>query len=119
MTPCKARWLRQKEILVPTIIYGASDDLIEVDGSIREEFSAYDSDPQYLAFSNGVVLKIWYDDEGLWRIQPRANHGLVTIDLAIGEDADRREDGSSGYSDRATIPDATWVVLGSHFEATR
>ena len=99
-------------------VYGASDDLIEVNGAISEEFNpAHDDEPSYLGFSNGVVLKVTYDDEGLWRIQPRANAHLVTIDFAIGEDAPRREDGSSGYSDRATIEDAAWVVFGDRFEA--
>jgi hypothetical protein len=103
-----------------TTIYGASDDLIEVDGAIREEFNPSDGEPSYLAFSNGVVLKVTYDDEGMWRIQPRANAHLVTVDFAIGEDADRREDGSSGYSDRATMTDpVSWVVFGDRFEAAR
>jgi hypothetical protein len=102
-----------------TSIYGASDDLIEIDGAISEEFNPGD-EPSYLGFSNGVVLKVTYDDEGIWRIQPRANAHLVTIDFALGADADRRDDGSSGYSDRATIGgDISWVVFGDRFEATR
>lgn len=101
-----------------TIVYGASDDLIEIDGAIREEFNPND-EPSYLGFSNGVVLKVTYDNEGIWRIQPRANHHLVTIDFAIGDEAPRREDGSSGYSDRATMEDVSWVVFGDRFEAAR
>jgi len=38
-------------------VYGASDDLIEIKGDIREEFSRYDSEGDYLAFSDGTVLK--------------------------------------------------------------
>ena len=103
-----------------TTIYGASDDLIEVDGQVSEEFNPRDGEPAYLAFSNGVVLKVIYDDEGLWRIQPRAGAEQVRIDFAIGGDAERREDGSSGYSDRATIDgDVAWVVFGDRFEAAR
>lgn len=101
-----------------TIVYGASDDLIEVEGGVSEEFSPAMDEPAYLAFSNGVVLKVVYDDEGLWRIQPRANAHLVAIEFAIDVDAERREDGSSGYSDRATIEaDVAWVVFGSGFAA--
>lgn len=41
-----------------TTIYGASDDLIEVDGDITEEFDAIEQHPYYLGFSTGVVLRI-------------------------------------------------------------
>jgi hypothetical protein len=52
-------------------IYGASDDLIEVEGDIREEFSAYcEEDTKFLiALSDGTLLKMWYDEDGIWRIQ--------------------------------------------------
>jgi hypothetical protein len=51
-------------------IYGASDDLIEVEGDIREEFNVYpENDTRYLiAISDGTLLKMWYDDDGIWRI---------------------------------------------------
>lgn len=104
-----------------TTVYGASDDLIEVTGPVGEEFNHYDAgEPAYLGFSNGVVLSVTYQQDGMWWIRPRAGHDLVTIDPALGEDANRREDGSSGYSDRATIAgDVTWVVVGDRCEVTR
>ena len=51
-------------------IYGASDDLIEVEGDIREEFSAYldDGKSKVLAFSDGTLLRMVYDHDGIWRI---------------------------------------------------
>ena len=50
-------------------IYGASADLIEVDGDYREEFNHYDScddnaKPAYLAFADGTVLSITYGAGG-------------------------------------------------------
>jgi len=48
-------------------VYGASDDLIEIEGDIREEFNVYD-DERYLAFSDGTVVKVWYDEDGIWRV---------------------------------------------------
>ena len=52
-------------------IYGASDDLIEVEGDIQEEFNVYpEDDTRYLiAVSDGTLLKMWYDEDGIWRIQ--------------------------------------------------
>lgn len=105
--------------MTDTVVYGASDDLIEVVGLCGEEFNPSSDESSYLAFSNGVVLKVTYDNEGIWRIQPRTNHHLVRIDFADGPDAPRREDGSSGYSDRATFGECVWVVFGDRFEAAR
>lgn len=99
------------------IVYGASDDLIEVEGSVGEEFNPTDGTTSFLGFSNGVVLKVTYDDEGIWRIQPRAGHHLVNIDFALGEDADRRPDGKPGHSDIATFEGpVSWVVFGDRLE---
>ncbi len=53
-------------------IYGASDDLVEVDGDIVEEFNPSGDDPSYLGFSDGTILKIAYDNDGIWRIVPVA-----------------------------------------------
>lgn len=99
-----------------TVVYGASDDLIEIGGHLSEEFGAYDSDPRYLAFANGVVLKITYDSEGVWRVQPRAGADRVEIVFARGEDEPRDADGVAGYSDKAVILNAgSWVVVGDSF----
>lgn len=85
-------------------VYGSSDDLIEVEGDIREELTAIES-PSYVALSNGVALKLRYDEDGCWRINLVAGSG-VTITPADGPDSDN-------YSDRATVDgDVTWVVHG-------
>lgn len=56
---------------MPTVlVHGQSDDLIEVEGDLREEFSAYDIS-KYLHFDNGTILKIGHDvvkDKG-WHIE--------------------------------------------------
>lgn len=54
-----------------TTITGASDDLIELDGQIREEFNYYTRNEEggaLLAFSDGTLLSIKYDNDGIWRI---------------------------------------------------
>jgi hypothetical protein len=91
-------------------IYGASDDLIEIEGDIREEFDHYDEDnPFYLAFSDGTVLSVNYNNDGFWRINR----------LAIGSaEYSKREgmDESDDYSDIATLKgDIKWVVGGKNF----
>lgn len=93
-------------------VYAASDDLIEVEGDIREEFSTIDLPGGLLggllAFSDGNVLRITYTVSGVWRISPVA-YGLgdVAIEAAPENDEDN-------YTDRATIDgQLKWVVLGS------
>ena len=67
-------------------VYGASDDLIEVEGDIREEFTAlfdcHDNVGGILAFSEGTIVRIVYDIDGIWRITP-IRYGDFTIDIKI------------------------------------
>lgn len=90
-------------------VFGASDDLIELEGSIREEFSPSDADePTYLAFSDGTVLSVLYAKDGCWRVN------RVAIGTAQYEKVEAKGDDSPDYSDRATLTgDLRWVVLGT------
>jgi hypothetical protein len=91
-------------------IYGASDDLIEIDGDIREEFNHYnEDDPFYLAFSDGTALSINYNNDGFWRINR----------LAIGSAEYSKHEGmyeDGDYSDIVTLKgDIKWAVGGKNF----
>ena len=90
-------------------VYGYSDDLIEVEGAVREEFPWPSGEPAVLAFSDGTVLRIIYDDEGVWRISPLVRgSGEYSLTQGVDEDSD--------YSDRATLRgDITWVVVGKNW----
>lgn len=92
------------------VVYGASDDLIEIDGEIRGEFGHYsdDGEPAFLAFSDGTILSVLYDAVGFWRIN-RAVAGSATYSKTEGTDGD--ED----YSDVARLTDHSIkaVVFGS------
>ncbi len=95
-------------------VYGASDDLIEIDGAIREEFGYDDYDDNsdhngdLLAFSDGTVLRIRRDHAGVWRITPAARGAAdLRVDQAPEDDDDNR-------TDRATLTgDIRWVVHGT------
>lgn len=50
-----------------TLVTGASDDLIELRGNLHEEFDAYDCDGGGIAFSDGTLLNVRYDEDGIWR----------------------------------------------------
>jgi hypothetical protein len=91
-------------------IYGSSDDLIEIDGDISEEFYALsEDDGGLLAFSDGTLLRIAYDNDGMWRISP------VLVGSAIYEMV-QATDPDDDYSDHAWLTgDIEWVVLGSKY----
>ena len=90
-------------------IYGASDDLIEVEGSIIEEFNPPYNKPARLVISvDGATyasLRIEYDpdDTGEWRISSDTASAPVSISAARGEDEGEDEHGCPGYSDLATV----------------
>lgn len=88
---------------------GASDDLIEVDGDIREEFNYLKNDEDdgaVLGFSDGTVLRIKFDadGDGNWRITPLIRGtAVLEIEQTTGEDG----------TDVATLDgEVGWVVHG-------
>ena len=97
-------------------IYGASDDLIEVEStSFRaEEFNVYldgADDTLILAVSDGTVLRVRYDEDGIWRFTPLVV-GSANVDFKVAAYA-----GDKGtYTDRVTLTgeNLSWVVLGTH-----
>lgn len=92
-------------------VYGASDDLVEVEGDIREEFNPSGNGPSYLAVSDGTVLRIIYD--GIWHID-RIKVGASSIKKHNATDEDK------DYSDVVTLTGESpfdWVVFGDRFEA--
>lgn len=97
------------------VVYGSSDDLIEIDGAIREEFgpSGDDGEPDYLAFSDGTVLSIAYSKDGFWRVN-RVASGSAAYAKKEGDDVD------SNYSDRVALTgDIRWCLFGTHFEKVK
>jgi hypothetical protein len=88
-------------------VHGASDDLIEIDGDIVEEFGAYNPPDSLIAFSDGTVLRVVYSAAGIWRITPVATGSAkLTIDQV--------SEAEPGDSDLATLAgDVSWVVRGS------
>lgn len=98
-------------------VYGSSDDLIEVEGDLNEEFSLVDhhDEGDLLGFSEGTVLRITYPPSGVWRIT------LVHQGRAHVQVTQAPEDNDANYSDRAelvladydTVTPIAWVLHGT------
>jgi len=93
------------------VIYGASDDLIEVaaSGFRDEEFNVYadGTEQVLLAVSDGTVLRVRYDEDGIWRFTPTVV-GCASLDIDPGQD-------DFNHTDRVTLTgdNLRWVVLGT------
>jgi hypothetical protein len=78
------------------VIYGSSDDLVEVEGDIIEEFSHYSEEPAYLGVSDGTMLQVTYGQDGTWTIKPYATGEGTTVEIQTAN-------GEDNYSDRVTL----------------
>lgn len=58
-----------KEVKEGTVITGASDDLIEVRGELYDEFNSFLCEKGIVSFSDGTLLRVKYDDDGIWRFE--------------------------------------------------
>jgi len=89
-------------------LYGASDDLIEIEGDLEEEFYLINDDHgDIFAFSDGTLVRVQYTRDGIWSIQVLTEGtARSNIDRADGADEEN-------YSDRLTLKgEIRWVVQG-------
>lgn len=101
-----------------TVIYGASDDLIEIGGEINDEVAGSEKFVS-ISGSDGTKAKIKYADDGNWRIL--VSHAGVALDrhvFAVGDDREHddaaaQDEQVSGYSDFLVFNDhLEWVKVG-------
>lgn len=98
-----------------TKIYGASDDLIEIEGAINDEANHYDATRVIIKASDGTKARITYDGE--WKISVEVEGdkylGLVH---SVGDDAKHIFDDAIGcpsYSDVLILDEGIeWVKIG-------
>lgn len=88
-----------------TTITGASDDLIELEGQLHEELNPRGDEPSLLAFSDGTILEVEYDKDGIWRVRQIAK-GACEFALKAGSVED-------DTPDVATLTgELRWCVMG-------
>lgn len=98
------------------VIYGASDDLIEIEGDIVEELDGSGADASdettWLAISDGTLLKVVYD--GCWRftVIKKGSAKFVNSNDADEDKDGSRPDGKPWYSEIVTLEgdNLKWVA---------
>ncbi len=87
---------------------GHSDDMIEIEGDITEDFQLGDpSGNNFLGFSDGTLLRVVYDN-GLCHIFVVRSGSAALHKKEVEEGSDDDND-----SDQVTLTgDITWVLLG-------
>lgn len=82
-----------------TIVYGASDDLIEFDGEFTGEVGCYGTDDKehgvLVVLSDGTLLEVKYgkNDAGIWEIKlVKAGALFIGIEQCDSEDDDPHSD---------------------------
>lgn len=95
-------------------IYGASDDLVEVEGDIREEFSLPSENMLYLAFSNGLMCRIEYRGEWEMRLVSLPILPLVEYKLHPVGSEQATTLSKIDYTDVLVIDhDVEWILAGT------
>ena len=96
-----------------TIIYGASDDLIEIAGEYSEEFGAYNNEDMRVGLSDGTLLSVEYDGEWKFRCEEKGRN-FVEIIPSVGDDKNHAEpyERYTSYSDLVVFEGIIeWVTL--------
>jgi hypothetical protein len=98
-----------------TRIYGGSDDLIEIDGEVSDEFGCYNNQKQNISCSDGTRAKIDYD--GNWNITV-IETGSLFKQIVCGNPAEEPHEypdakDCPGYSDVLILNEGIeWVRIG-------
>jgi len=100
-----------------TKIYGASDDLIEIEGEINDEHQANSGDQFNFSISDGTKGYIAYSDAGEWKIVIHYEGTLFNSKiLSVGDDEKHtipEAIGLSSYSDILVMESGVqWVKIG-------
>jgi hypothetical protein len=97
-------------------IYGASDDLIEVEGDVPgcDEFNHY-SGPGFVELSTGDVFKVEYTHGGVWTV----DHLKATKAVQVSKEPHGEGDDPEPYTDTAiAMGPVKWVEFWKQWPPT-
>lgn len=104
-------WKTRRLMMIGKIeIYGAFDDLIEIEGVLAEEFNCYGA-AALVALSDGTLLRVNYSDEGVWKIERVRSGSAELVSHTTG-------DPTGDYTDRLTLMgDFAWALIANEDES--
>lgn len=109
--------MNKKEATMATKVYGASDDLIEIEGDIRDEIGCYGTDDKdkgvLLIFSDGTILEVKYGKGGkaIWSV------ALVNSGELFGSLEQCADENADIYSDIASFKDGLkWAYVAKEWQ---
>lgn len=99
-----------------TRIYGASDDLIEIDGQISDEVDAYSASKEPVKFKTSLGTKGTILYNGEWKITiTEEGSDFMRVVESVGDDDDHTEDDTKNipsYSDVLILSgDLEWIKI--------
>jgi hypothetical protein len=95
-----------------TIIYGASDDLIEIDGVIRNEVGCYDHKrPIKITASDGTIANIFYNGEWIIHIKNSGTGFIEKINSVGDEGMHIGHETVTSYSDILVLHGVEWIKI--------
>lgn len=99
-------------------LYGASDDLIEIEGDVPgcDEHNFYtDGEPVFVVLSTGDVFAVTYGERGVWEVVHTVKTKKVKAKIVKAPKGDDPEP----HTDTATISGPVeWVELWEHWPPT-
>lgn len=98
-----------------TVIYGASDDLLEIDGDFSEEIGVDSDEPFTVGVSDGTLLEVEYDGEWKFRTKKKGS-GLKEIIQSVGDEGTHEApyEKYTSYSDLVILHgEIKWVTQGT------
>lgn len=81
-------------------IYGASDDLVEIEGDMEDEIPCYEQDVEILV-NDGTRLRAHYGTGGMWRLSVVQTGTETTVTHTPASDPD------TNYTDMVTLENSS------------
>lgn len=106
-----------------TRIYGASDDLIEIDGQIIDEVEAYSAERKPIKFKTSLGTKGTILYNGDWKITiNEKGSDFVKVIESVGDDNDHTEENTNDVPSHSDVlildGDLEWVkIKGEKFKS--
>lgn len=100
-------------------IYGASDDLLEIDGALIEDEVNVIDKPFHIKCADGTIATFTYDDNGEWKCNVKAKGiNFIEVISSVGDDGEHEGNAidCTSYSDVLVIREPLqWIKVNNKY----